>query len=69
MRVHVVRDGLEAREQLLRLVDDALVAQHRAVVREVDGRRLGGVLLRQALRLGVALAEGLQGGDGFCGRG
>jgi hypothetical protein len=38
-------------------------------VREVDGGRLGGVLLREALRLGVAFAEGLQGGDGFCGRG
>lgn len=68
VRRDVVRDGLELAEQLLRVVDDGGVLQHGAVVRGVDGGRLRAVVLREALGLAVSLAEGLQRGDGLCGR-
>ena len=66
LRAHVVRDGLELVEELLRLVHDRLVLEHRAVVREVDGGRLSVELGLYPLCVRVALAEGLQGGDGLC---
>lgn len=37
----VVRDGFKSGQDLLRFVDDGLVLQNGAVVREVYGRRLG----------------------------
>lgn len=66
VRAHVVRDGLELAQELLRLVDDGLVAQHRAVVREVDRRRLRGERGVDALGVPVPLAERLEGCDGLC---
>ncbi len=63
----VVRDGLEVTQDLLRLVDDRLVLQNGAVMRQVDGRRLGVELAGDALGFRVALAECLQGCDGLCG--
>lgn len=65
MGVNVVGHGLELLEQLLRLVDDALVAQYRAVVRDVDCGGFVGVLLLQPLRFRVAFSESLESGDGF----
>ncbi len=65
MGIHVVRHRLEAVEQLFRLVDNALVAQHRAVVRDINGGGLVGVVLLQPLCLGVVFSECLQSGDGF----
>lgn len=63
--VDIVRGRLEGGEALLNLVDDGLVLQHGAVVREVD---LGGLLL-EGLELAagviVALLEGMEGGDGL----
>ena len=66
MRTDVVRDGLEVTQGLLHLVDDGLVLQDGAVVRQVDGRRLGVELAGDALGFRVALAERLQGCDGLC---
>lgn len=63
--VDVVRGGLEGGEALLDLVDDGLVLQHGAVVREVN---LGGLLL-EGLELAagvvIALLEGVERGDGL----
>ena len=66
VRGNVVGDRLEVLNDLLGLVNDGLVLQHGAVVREVDGRRLRGILPVFALRVAVALAEGLDAGDGLC---
>jgi hypothetical protein len=66
MGVDIVRHGLEAFQQLLRLVNDALVAQHRAVVGDVDRSGFAGVLAVQPLRFRVALPEGLEGTDSLC---
>ena len=66
MCVDVVCHGLEITQDLLRLIDDGLVLQHGAVVREVDGRRSGVELAGDALGIRVALAERLQGCDGLC---
>ena len=66
MRAHIVGDGLEVAEDLLGLVDNGLVAEHRAVVCEVDGRRLGRELAMDALGVGIALPERLEGRDGLC---
>lgn len=67
MRVYIIGNGLERLQCTLRLVNHSLVLQHTAVVRNVDGRRLRGERGMNALRLGVPLAEGLEGGDGLCG--
>ena len=65
LSVDVVRRGLERLEVALDLVDDGLVLQHLAVVREVD--RLA--LLRERLHLAagvvVAVFERLEGGGGL----
>jgi len=61
----VVRRGLEGLEVLLDLVDDGLVLQDRAVVREVDGRRLLRQRLHPAAGIFVALLERLEGGYGL----
>ena len=63
MRAHIVGDGLEVAEDLLGLVDNGLVAEDRAVVCEVDGRRLGRELAMDALGVGIALPERLEGRD------
>lgn len=57
---NIVGGGLEALEVLLDLVDDGLVLEHTAVVREVDGLRLLGQNLHLAAGVVVALLEGLQ---------
>ena len=66
LRAHIVGDGLEVAEDLLGLVDNGLVAEDRAVVCEVDGRRLGRELAMDALGVGIALPERLEGRDGLC---
>lgn len=63
MRAHVVRNGLEIAEDLLRLIHDSLVLKDGAVVLEVDGGRLRGVLSIDALSVRVPLAEGLESRD------
>lgn len=65
MRADIVSDGLEVREDLLGLIDDLLVLQDGLVVRDVDRRGLGGVCRVDALGIGVAFAEGLEGRDGL----
>lgn len=66
VRRHIVSDGLELFQKLLRLIYDSLVLQNRAVVREIDGSGLGSELCVHPLRVAVPLAEGLEGGDGLC---
>ena len=61
----VVGHGLEVLQQLLRLVNNGLVLQHRAVMSEVDGCRLRGVLVGEPLGIGVSLSEGLNSGNGL----
>lgn len=67
-RGNVVCHRLEVFEQLLRLVDDGLVLQDGAVMGKVNGCRLVGIVVGQSLGIGVTLAEGLEGGNGFCSR-
>lgn len=62
LAVHVVGRGLEALEVALEFVDDGLVLQDFAVVREVDFLRLLGQELDLAPGVIVAFLEGLQGG-------
>lgn len=66
MHANIIRDGLEVTQNLLRLVDDGLVLQDGAVMRQVDRCRLGIELAGDALGIRVTLAECLQGGNGFC---
>lgn len=66
MRADVVGDGLEVLQDLLGLINDSLVFQDRPIVREVDGRGLGVELGLYPLCVRVALAEGLEGGNGLC---
>jgi hypothetical protein len=63
--INIIRRGLEVAEVLLDLVDDGLVLQDRAVVREVDLGGLFGELLHSAAGVFVALLEGLEGGGGL----
>jgi hypothetical protein len=65
MRIHVIRHGLELLQQLLGLIDDGLVLQDGAVVRDIDGGGLRGVLVVDELGVVVPFAEGLEGGDGL----
>lgn len=65
MSADIIGHGLELLEQLLRLVNDGLVLQHGAVVLDVHGRGLGFQRGLDALGVGVAFAECLQGRDGF----
>lgn len=58
-------DRLEVLQELLGLIDNSLVLEHRAVVCKVDGGRLGGVLCVYPLCVAVTLAEGLESGDGL----
>ena len=66
MLVHIVGHGLEVAQNTLSLIDNSLVLKDRAVVGKVDGGGLGRVLAVNALSLSMALAESLQGCDGFC---
>jgi hypothetical protein len=59
LSVNIVRRGLEGAEVLLNLVDDGLVLQDRAVVREVDLGGLFGELLDATAGIFIALLEGL----------
>jgi len=65
MRIHIIRHGLELLQQLLGLIDDGLVLQDGAVVRDIDGGGLRGVLVVDELGVVVPFAEGLEGGDGL----
>lgn len=62
LAANIVRSGLEGLERALDLVDDGLVLQDIAVVREVDGLGLLGQNLQLAAGLIVTLLEGLEGG-------
>jgi hypothetical protein len=66
MLIHIVRHGLELAQDALGLVNDSLVLEHRAVVRDVYVGRLRRVLGLDALGLGMAFTEGLEGCDGLC---
>jgi hypothetical protein len=61
--VHIVCLGLESVELLLDVVDDGLVLEDAAVVREVDGLGLLGEDGNFAARIVVALLEGLESGS------
>lgn len=61
----VVGHRLEVLQQLLGLVNNSLVLQHRAVMSEIDGCRLRGVLVGEPLGIGVSLSEGLNSGNGL----
>ena len=47
----IVRDGFKVAQDLLRLIDNSLVLQNGAIMREIDGRWLGVQLARNALSL------------------
>lgn len=64
----VVRDRLEVLEQFLGLVDNLLVLEDGAVVRDVDRGRLRRERVAGELRVVVTFAEGLQRGDRLCTR-
>jgi hypothetical protein len=61
MRLHIIRNRLEALQHTLSLVHHCLVLQHVAVVGDVDGRGLRGERRMDTLRFGMALAESLEG--------
>ena len=63
---NVVRHRLELLQNLLSLIDDSLVLEHRTVVCEVDGRGLRVERAGDALGVAVPLPQGLQRSDGFC---
>ena len=62
----IVCHGLVARQNFFCLIDNGLVLQNRAVVREVYGGRLSLKLAMYPLGVGVTLAEGLEGSDSLC---
>ncbi len=66
VRAHVVRDGLEFTEDLLGLVNNALVPENGAIVLEVDRRGLRRELRVDALGIAVPLAERLESRNGLC---
>ena len=61
----IVGGGLEVLQVLLGVVNNSLVLQNRAVVSEVNGGGLAGVVVVDTLGIGVTLAEGLDGSDGL----
>jgi hypothetical protein len=63
---HIIRHGFEAFQKLLRLINDTIVFQNSAVVRNVNSGGLGGVLSVDALSLGMPFTESLEGRDGLC---
>lgn len=69
LSVQVESSGLEGLELSLDLVDDGLVAQDGAVVREVDGLGKLGESLEFTAGIVVALLEGLEGGGGLAAEG
>ena len=60
VRGDVVGDGLKVLQNLLRLINDGLVFEDRAVVGKVDGGGLSVELSLYPLCVRVALAEGLE---------
>ena len=68
VRVNVISDRLERADELLGLINDCLVLENGTVVGKVDGGGLLAERCSRALGVGVALAEGLQRGDGLCSR-
>lgn len=60
MRTNIVGHRLEVLEHLLSLVNDALVLQHRTVVRKVNVGRLRLQRALDTLRVVVSLSEGVE---------
>lgn len=63
---NIVCHGLVLLQDFFCLIDDGLVLQHGAVVREVDGGGLSLKLSVYSLGVSVTLAEGLEGSDSLC---
>ncbi len=62
----IVAYGLEVFEELLGIINHSLVLEDGAVVGKVDSFRLSLQLCVYLLGVAVALAEGLESGDGLC---
>jgi hypothetical protein len=66
MSTNIICDRLVVLQLFLDLINNSLVLEDRAVVREVDSGWLRRGSLLDSLRVSVTLAECLQGGDGLC---